>query len=143
MFGTVVVTHGQIGIEMIRAAESIVKEKLPFVGIALEHHETLEAMRSKIEKAIHSCKQDRGVLLLADMFGGTPCNLCLSYLKEDDVEVVTGINLPMIIKLARFKETKPLKEIASFIRKYGQKNILLATQILGEPPLEGDAKTEN
>ncbi|MBI1909091.1 MAG: PTS sugar transporter subunit IIA [Deltaproteobacteria bacterium] len=135
MIGAVVVTHGNIGTEMIRAAESIVKEKLPFLGVALEHHESVPTMKSKIREAIASCHSPQGVLLLSDLFGGTPCNLCLSFLKEVKVEVVTGVNLPMLIKLAHYRENRPLKEVARFIREYGKKNITLARQVLkGDPP---------
>ena len=131
MIGAVVVTHGSIGTEMIRATESIVKEKLPFLGVALEHHESVPTMKSKIREAINSCRSKKGLLLLSDLFGGTPCNLCLSFLEEDKVEVVTGVNLPMLIKLAHYKENRPLKEVARFIRDYGKKNISLARRKSG------------
>ena len=143
--GAVVVTHGSIGTEMIRATESIVKEKLPFLGVALEHHESIPTMRTKIREAIDSCRSKKsgspkggspnGLLLLSDLFGGTPCNLCLSFLKEGKVEVITGVNLPMLIKLAHYKENRPLKEVARFIREYGKKNITLARLVLkGQKP---------
>ena len=130
MIGVVVVTHGNIGGEMVRVALSIVKEERPMVGVSLEHSEAMDGMRRKIQGAIEQVDRGRGVLLLADMFGGTPCNLCLSFLKEGSVEVVSGVNLPMLIKLASLKEEMPLAEIADFIKGYGQKNIARANEVL-------------
>lgn len=130
MTGIVVVTHGNIGTEMVRAAQSIVKDPLPLVGVSLEHSETVDVMREKIQKAISQVNQGKGILLLSDMFGGTPSNLCLSFLEEGKVEVIAGVNLPMLIKLASLREPLPLKEIASFIKNYGQKNITLAGEVL-------------
>lgn len=130
MIGTVVVTHGNIGKEMVRATASIVKETPPMVGVSLEHNETVDEMREKIRRAIVEVDQGDGILLISDMFGGTPSNLCLSLLVEGKIEVITGVNLPMLIKLANFKEVRPLAEVAAFIKNYGQKNITLAGEVL-------------
>lgn len=130
MIGVVVVTHGRIGEEMVRAALSIVKEPRPIAGVSLEHSEEMDGMRRKIQHAIEEADNGQGVLLLSDMFGGTPSNLCLSFLKEGKVEVVTGVNLPMLIKLASLREDRPLAETADFIKGYGQKNIARATEVL-------------
>ena len=130
MIGIVVVSHGQIGLEMIRVARSIVQDPAPMAGVALEHDESVDRMREKIAKAIREVNKNGGVLILSDMFGGTPSNLCLSFLEEGKIEVITGVNLPMLIKLANFRDIKPLSEVASFIRNYGQKNITLAGEIL-------------
>ncbi len=128
--GTVVVTHGKIGEEMVRAVASIVKETGPLLGVSLEHHEDVDTMRRRIQEAIQQADQGRGVLLLSDMFGGTPSNLCLSFLESGKVEVVTGVNLPMLIKLASLEDQAPLAETANFIKSYGQKNITRAAEIL-------------
>lgn len=130
MIGIVVVSHGMIGVEMVRVAHSIVKESSLMAGVALEHDENVDLIRKKISAAIQEVSQGDGVLLLTDMFGGTPANLALSFLEENKVEVITGVNLPMIIKLANFREKKPLSEIAAFIRDYGQRNIALAGEVL-------------
>ena len=115
---------------MVRVALSIVRDAAPMAGVALEHDEDVEKMRQKIVTAIRQVDQNGGVLLLSDMFGGTPSNLCLSFLEEGKIEVITGVNLPMLIKLASLREKKSLSEVASFIRNYGQKNITLAGEIL-------------
>lgn len=130
MVGIVVVSHGMIGVEMVRVARSIVKGASLMTGVALEHDENLDLIRKKISAAIQEVSQGDGVLILTDMFGGTPSNLALSFLEENKVEVITGVNLPMIIKLASFREKNPLAEIASFIKNYGQKNIALAGEVL-------------
>jgi PTS system mannose-specific IIA component len=128
--GVVIVTHGRIGEEMVRVAQSIVHEQVPMTGVALEHDESVDQMRLKIQSAIETVNQGSGILLLSDMFGGTPSNLCLSFLKEGHIEVITGVNLPMLIKLASLQEGQSLPEIASFIKAYGQKNIALAGEVL-------------
>ncbi|MBI2980806.1 MAG: PTS sugar transporter subunit IIA [Deltaproteobacteria bacterium] len=130
MIGTVVVTHGKIGEEMVRAVLSIVREDLPLYSVSLEQNEDVEKMRRKIEMAVQRADRGKGVLLLSDMFGGTPSNLCLSFLEEGKIEVVTGVNLPMIIKLVTLREENSLSEIADFIKRYGQKNIARAAEVL-------------
>ncbi len=130
MIGTVVISHGHIGIELVKAAQSIVKEANPMMGVAIQHDESVDQIRSKIEKAIQEVDRGHGVLLLTDMFGGTPSNLALSFLKEGSIEVVTGVNLPMLIKLASYREETPISEVAAFIRNYGQKNIAHAGEVL-------------
>ena len=130
MIGTIVVAHGNIGVEMVRVARSIVVDCAPMTGVALEHDEDVSQMREKIREAIREVDRGGGILLLSDMFGGTPSNLCMSFLQEGRVEVITGVNLPMLIKLASFRGDRSLAEIAAFIREYGQKNIALAGEVL-------------
>ncbi|HEX5037419.1 MAG TPA: PTS sugar transporter subunit IIA [bacterium] len=130
MIGTIVVAHGNIGVEMVRVARSIVVDSAPMAGVALEHDEDVSQMREKIRGAIQEVDRGGGILLLSDMFGGTPSNLCMSFLQEGRVEVITGVNLPMLIKLASFRGDRSLAEIAAFIREYGQKNIALAGEVL-------------
>lgn len=132
MIGIVVVSHGLIGSEMVRVAQSIVKEPPPYrmVGVSIEHDEDADLTCKKIREAIQQVDQSDGILLLSDMFGGTPSNLCLSFLADEKVEVITGVNLPMLIKLLSLREKKPLSQMASFIRDYGQRNITLAGEVL-------------
>jgi PTS system mannose-specific IIA component len=87
-------------------------------------------MRGSIAQALARADQGQGVLVLTDMFGGTPSNISLSFLAEHKVEVVTGVNLPMLIKLATLSEPRPLAELAVFIKSYGQRNISVASEIL-------------
>ena len=87
-------------------------------------------MRARILEAIQGVDQGEGVLILTDMFGGTPSNVALSFLSEHRIEVVTGVNLPMLIKLGSLQEEKPLEELAVFIKDYGQRNISVASEVL-------------
>ena len=87
-------------------------------------------MRLRIEKACRDVEHGEGVLMLVDMFGGTPSNLCLSFLEDERVEVVTGVNLPMLVKLARVDAAMPLGEVAELVRDYGRKNISRASDVL-------------
>ena len=89
-----------------------------------------EEMRNQIDKAVREVDQGQGVLMLVDMFGGTPSNLCLSFLDEDRIEVVTGLNLPMLVKVVQLKDPIPIQEVAALIREYGRRNIRVASELL-------------
>jgi len=92
----------------------------------------VDEMRNAIAKELEAADEGKGVLVLTDMFGGTPSNISLSFMKEHRVEVLTGVNLPMLIKLATLRDEKPLEELATFIKSYGQRNISVASEILPE-----------
>jgi PTS system mannose-specific IIA component len=130
--GVVIVTHYQIGKEFLHALRLIVPNAPDFLSVSIDPHQSVDEMRQSIEKALKQADRGAGVLVLADMFGGTPSNMSLSFVEETGVEVVTGLNLPMLIKLATLKEEKPLKELAKFIKSYGQRNISVASEILPE-----------
>ncbi len=130
VIGTVAISHGAIGPEMVRIARSIVLDPAPMIGVALEHDEAVDLIRKKIESAIAEVDRGAGVLILTDMFGGTPSNVSLPFLEEEKIEVITGMNLPMLIKLASLRGERNLSDVARFIRDYGQKNITLAGEIL-------------
>lgn len=130
MIGVLIVTHGKLGCELIRTAEMIVG---PLEGIAtvnVERAKGVEDLKKEIEKGIQSVDRGGGVLILTDMFGGTPSNLSLAHMEEGSVEVVTGVNLPMILKLSLEKRRGPLKEFAEYVCQYGQRSISLASEIL-------------
>ena len=130
MISVVVVTHYRLADEFMRALCLIVGERENFRGIGLDPDTTPEEMRSRIDKAVREVDRGEGVLVLVDMFGGTPSNLCLSFLDEDHIEVVTGLNLPMLVKVAQLKETAPIHEVATLVRDYGRKNIRVASELL-------------
>lgn len=132
LVGALVVTHGQVGQELVAAAEMIVGEISHIAAIAIGWHEDVNESKQEIEKGIQSVDQGRGVIVLTDMFGGTPSNLSLSLMKKDEVEVVTGVNLPMIIKLANQTGKESLFELARMVKEQGQKNISIASELLGE-----------
>lgn len=130
MVGVVIVTHGQVGLEMLRTAQEIVGRIERAEAVTIEAAEKIERARAKIEAAIKRVNTGAGVLILTDMFGGTPSNLGLSFLEKGALEVVTGVNLPMLIKLPALREATPLRELADRLSTYGQKNILVASEFL-------------
>jgi PTS system mannose-specific IIA component len=128
--GVVIVSHGRLGEEMLRATQLIVTDAPPFLAVGIEPELRADEIRASIAKALDAADSGDGVLVLTDMFGGTPSNVSLSFLGERAVEVVTGLNLPMLIKLATLREEKSLDALAAFIKQYGQRNISRATEIL-------------
>ena len=131
--GVVLVTHYGLGQEFMNAVRQIVPEDPGFRAVPIDPSQSVEEMRSAIADQLKAVDSGMGVLVLTDMFGGTPSNISLSFMKEHRVEVVTGVNLPMLIKLATMREEKPLEELAAFIKSYGRRNISVASEILPEP----------
>ena len=135
MIGVVVVTHGQLATELLNAAETIVGELPQFAAVSIGWHDDVEQAREEIARAIGRLEAADGVIVLTDMFGGTPSNLAITLLDEGRVEVVTGVNLPMLIKLAGLKEAGDLREVARRIREDGRTAIWVASDLLrGERP---------
>ncbi|MEK7338834.1 MAG: PTS fructose transporter subunit IIA [candidate division NC10 bacterium] len=132
MVGVIIVTHGQVGLEMLRTAQEIGGRIERAEAVTIEAAEKIERARTKIEAAIKRVSTGAGVLILTDMFGGTPSNLGLSFLDKGALEVVTGVNLPMLIKLPSLREGTSLRELADRLSKYGQKNILVASEFLAK-----------
>jgi PTS system mannose-specific IIA component len=128
------VTHYRLGEVFLQALDLIVPEHPPFGAVSVDPKQPVDEMRAAIAAAIRAADAGDGVLVLTDMFGGTPSNIALSFFRENRVEVVTGINLPMLIKLATLTEETALEELAPFIASYGQRNISVASQILPEEP---------
>ena len=130
--GVVIVTHYGLGKEFLQALRLIVPEAPTYQSVSIDPAQTVDEMRTSIARALKEADQGQGVLVLADMFGGTPSNISLSFLEDQAVEVVTGLNLPMLIKLATMTEEKSLEDLASFIKSYGRRNISVASEILPE-----------
>jgi PTS system mannose-specific IIA component len=130
--GVVVVTHGRIAEELIKATETIVKEQLRIAPVSVLQSDDTVRYQKLVGEAIEKVNQGGGVLLLSDMFGGTPSNLCLPFLKKGEVELVTGVNLPMLLKLATLSDQLELSDAVQFIKEYGQRNITWANEVLSE-----------
>jgi PTS system mannose-specific IIA component len=130
MIGIVIVTHCNLGQELIRSAEFIVGGLGQAKAVSLNPEDQVEALHGKIAKAIEEVDIGDGVILLTDMFGGTPSNISLTFLADEKVEVVTGANLPMLIDLASKREGKSLNQVAREIKDYGLRSIALAGEIL-------------
>jgi PTS system mannose-specific IIA component len=131
MIGLVIVTHSGLGEALIEAAESIVEGPLgAATAVSVDLRQSAEQMREKINTGIKAVDQGRGVLILTDMFGGTPSNLSLSFLEEGRIEVLTGVNLPVVIRAAKMRKDKNLSELAESLQTYGRKSISLASSVL-------------
>jgi mannose PTS system EIIA component len=131
MIGVVVVTHCHLAEELICAAQLVVGEELKqFQAVSVEPKDGSDLIREKIVSAIRKVDGGQGVLILTDMYGGTPSNISLSFLEERKIEVITGVNLPMLLKLATYQNDLSLEELAAFITDYGQRNINLASEVL-------------
>lgn len=132
MIGIVIVTHGDLGRELLRTAEEIVGRSPNVEAVSVHASEQIDKARKKIEGALQRVSDGTGVLILTDLFGGTPSNLVLSYLEAGRLEVVTGVNLPMLMKLPSLREAADLRALADHLAKYGQRNILVASEFLAK-----------
>lgn len=127
----VIVTHGHLAGELLAAAEMIVGPIPHITAVSIGWHDDVDSARQEIERAMARVSQGCGVLILTDMFGGTPTNIASMFLKENEVEVASGVNLPMVIKLASQPDPESLAEIARRVRDQGKDSIYLAGEILG------------
>ena len=138
MIGVVVITHGQLATELVNAAETIVGDLPNFTAVSIGWHEDVQDAREAIAGAIERVRQPGGVVLVTDMFGGTPSNLGITFLEQDKVEIVTGVNLPMMIKAASLKDATSLTDVARTLREHGKNAIWVASDLLsgstGPPP---------
>jgi PTS system mannose-specific IIA component len=132
MIGVLITTHGNLGGELIKAAELIRGSLKGIIPISVDQTNGVEDLKKEISTAIKKLDQGQGVLILTDLFGGTPSNISLSFMKVGKVEVITGVNLPMLLKLPDIREGMSLKEFAQNIKDYGIKNISLASEILSK-----------
>jgi mannose PTS system EIIA component len=129
----VIVTHGQLATELLAAAEMIVGPVSHIAAVSIGWHDDVDTAHDEIERAIARVSAGRGVLILTDMFGGTPTNIAAMFLKDGEVEVVTGVNLPMIIKLATESGAETLATVAQHVRELGREGIYLAGELLSAP----------
>ena len=130
MIGVVVVTHGQLATELVNAAEMIVGDLPQFTAVSIGWHDDVNDAREDIAQAIERVRGEEGVLLLTDMFGGTPSNLGMTFLEGDRLEVITGVNLPMLIKLASLSRSSDLLAVAKEMRDHGRNAIWVASDLL-------------
>jgi PTS system mannose-specific IIA component len=129
MVGLVVVCHEDMGAELVRAAEMIVGKIEAVETVSVKQDSAPETLRDRIQSAIRKVDRKTGVMLFTDMFGGTPSNIALAFL-GDAVEVVSGVNLSMLIKFANHREEKTLPELARLVQDAAQKSIVIASQML-------------
>src|SRR6202163_4261346 len=130
MIGVIVVTHGQLAIELVKAAEMIVGDLPQFIAVSIGWHDEVNDAREDIAQAIDRVRGEEGVLLLTDMFGGTPSNLGMTFLETNHIEVITGVNLPMLLKLASLRSSQDLLAVAREMRDHGRGAIWVASDLL-------------
>ena len=131
--GGVIVTHAHLASELIATAEMIVGPIPHVTPASIDWHDDIDVARQELERAIARVSQGSGVLLLTDMFGGAPTDVASMFLDDSEIEVVTGVNLPMILKLAEAQPDQTLTEVARGIRDSGKEGIHLAGELLARP----------
>ena len=130
MVGGVIVSHGQLGEEMIRTAEMIVGKIPNITSVSIDVTTDVESSREQIRQAIQLVNNGSGVIILTDMFGGTPSNISLSFLDESNVEVITGVNLAMLIQLSMSDKEESFQDLVRSLKQRGQENIHIASEFL-------------
>jgi PTS system mannose-specific IIA component len=132
MIGLVLVTHGRLAAEFVVAMEHVVGPQSAVEAICIGPDDDMEMRRGDIAKAIRKVDGGRGVIVLTDLFGGTPSNLAISLMQPGKVEVIAGINLPMLIRLEGARRTMIVKDAVAAAREAGRKYISVASEVLGE-----------
>ncbi len=128
--GGVIVSHGQVANELLAAAEAVVGAQNHIAAVSIGWHDDVEVAKGEIARAIKQVSDGSGVLLLTDMFGGTPTNISAMFIKENETEIVTGVNLPMVIKLASQSKEMTLAEMAKEVEAQGKQAIYRTGELL-------------
>jgi mannose PTS system EIIA component len=137
--GCVIVSHGQVANELLSAAEEVVGDLDHIAAVSIGWHDEVETAKEQISRAIEQVSQGRGVLLLTDMFGGTPTNISAMFYKEGEIEIVTGVNLPMVIRVASQTIEIPLTQMADEVENQGKEAIYQAGDLLIPQKMKKDA----
>ena len=132
MIGIIIVTHGNLALELKSAMEHILGIQKNIEIISIKPDDDLEIKKSTLEESIKKVDEENGVIILTDMFGGTPSNLAISLLKIGKVEIISGVNLPMLIKLIGLRDSNDLQKVATESKESAQKYISIASEILSE-----------
>ncbi|MFH1994310.1 MAG: PTS fructose transporter subunit IIA [Nitrospinota bacterium] len=138
MIGIVIVTHGNLGRELVETAKIIFEQDIDIKTVSVNSSETkdYESLHKKIKSSIKSAEKGSGVLVLTDLFGGTPSNISISLMASSNIEVVSGVNLPMVIKAHTLRDKESLNNAAVMVKDYGVKNISIAGKILNKDTKE-------
>jgi PTS system mannose-specific IIA component len=137
--GAVIVSHGDVARELVAASKAVVGDIDHIRSVSIDWNVDVEAAQEQISKAIEEVSDGSGVILLTDMFGGTPTNISAMFLDKADVEIVTGVNLPMVIKVASANSDLPLLEFAKEVEDQGKESICRASTLLGPQKMKKDA----
>lgn len=132
MIGMILVTHGRLAEEFVNAMQHVVGKQDAVATVCIGPHDDMEARRAEIGAAVEQVDQGQGVIVLTDLFGGTPSNLAISLMKRGKIEVIAGINLPMLIRLAKARGCMELKQAVATARDAGRNYITVASEFLGQ-----------
>lgn len=132
MIGMILVTHGNLAEEFVHAMEHVVGDQADVATVCIGPNDDMERRRSEIADAIIQVDSGEGVIILTDLFGGTPSNLAISLMQAGKVEVIAGINLPMLIRLAKARGSMPVREAVAAARDAGRNYITIASEYLGQ-----------
>ena len=132
MFGVVIITHENLGEKLLSTAETITGKLENVLPVSFESKQSPEDTKKKVEEAIKKVDQGNGVIILTDLFGGTPSNIAISFLNNDNIEVVSGVNLPMAIKIPFLKNVDNVHEAAMVLKQSGHESISVASHLLSE-----------
>lgn len=130
MIGGIIVSHGKLAEELLNVLTIILGEAPKIEAISIGWYDDVEESKKKINQSLKRVDQKNGVIIFTDMFGGTPSNLSFSFLRDNEVEIITGVNLPMLIKFVSLQRSKNLKEVARKVVEQGKRNIHLASALL-------------
>jgi len=131
MVGILIVSHGRLADALILSVQSLVGNLEKIRGVSIWSKDREEEVKDWIQKKMAEVDDGDGVVILTDILGGTPTNLSLSFLEDEKVEVVTGVNIPMLLTLASYRKGRPLMEIGSLVKKSGRRGIILAKEVFG------------
>lgn len=137
--GGVIVSHGRLANELLAAAETVIGDLDNIAAVSIGWHDDVEAAKAEIERAIKSVSQGSGVLLMTDMFGGTPTNISAMFLAEGAVEIVTGVNLPMVVRFATHPDSAGLSEVAKEVEEQGKQSIYRTAALFEQGKAKKDA----
>jgi len=132
MVGAIIITHGSLAGSLLEVAESIAGKMENVKIVSIKNSDTTEGIRNTLASFVKEVNRGKGVVIFTDMFGGTPSNIALSMLEVGKVEILTGVNLPIILKFVNYRVDKPLKELVLLLKEFGQKSIVLAGDMLKE-----------
>jgi mannose PTS system EIIA component len=137
MIGMILVTHGRLAVELRSAMEHVVGEQRNVCTVCIGPDDDIDNRRNEIEDCIKQCDTGDGVVLLTDMFGGTPSNLAISMMEKQNVEVIAGVNLPMLVKLAKVRGSQPIADAVNCAEEAGRKYIAAASHVLNGCKING------
>lgn len=137
--GGVIVSHGQLATELLSAAETVVGDISHVAAVSIGWHDDVEMAKDQVERAIRSVSQGKGVLVMTDMFGGTPTNIAAMFYEPGKVEVITGVNLPMVIKTVSNLSELTLEDLAREVESQGKQSIYRTSALLEPASREKDA----